>query len=83
MSLAKDSVPGKTIHEIRGQLEQLLQFVDQAAQDGLQLYDVERREFDEVLNMGYQCVEVFIGLQGNGDLGEEVTHDNRTLDRQA
>ncbi len=81
MSLAKDSVPGKTIHEIRGQLEQLLQFVDEAAQDGLQLYDVERRVFDEVLNMGHQCVEVFIGLQGNGDLGEEVTHDNRTLYR--
>ena len=81
MSLAKDSVPGNTIHEIRGQLEQLLQFVDQAAQDGLQLYDVERRVFDEVLNMGHQCVEVFIGLQGNGDLGEEVTHNNRTLYR--
>ena len=45
----KDSVTGNTIHEIRGQIEVLLQFVHQAAQDGLQLYNVERRVFDEVL----------------------------------
>jgi hypothetical protein len=81
MSLTKDSVAGNTIHEIRGQLEQLLLFVDQAAQDGLQLYEVERRVLDEVLKLGYQCIEMFIGLQGNGDLGEEVTHDNRTVYR--
>ena len=43
MSLTKDSVPGKTIHEIRDQLEQLLQFIDKSAQDALELYDVERR----------------------------------------
>ena len=81
MIAAEDSVPGNTIHEIRGQLEQLLQFVDQAAQDARQLYDVERRVFDEVLALGHQCVEVFIGLQGKGDLGEEVIYDNRILYR--
>ncbi len=81
MMLTKDSVPGNTIHEIRDQLEQLLQFVDKAAQDARQLYDVERRVFDEVLKLGHQCVEVFIGLQGNGDLGEDVTHGDRTLYR--
>ena len=63
MILAKDSVPGKTIHEIHSQLEQLVEFVDKATQDGVQLYDVERHVFDEVLKLGHQCVEVFIGLQ--------------------
>ena len=81
MILSKDSVPGNTIHEIRSQLEQLLEFVDEAAQNAIPLYDVERHVFDNVLKLGHQCVEVFIGLQGNGDLGEEVTHDNRTLYR--
>ena len=70
MILTKDSVPGNTFHEIRDQLEQLLQFVDKAAQDAIPLYDVERRVFDGVLKLGHQCVEVFIGLQGNGDLGK-------------
>jgi len=79
MILTKDSVPGNTIHEIRDQLEQLFQFVDKAAQDAVPLYDVERHVFDEALKLGHQCVEVFIGR--NGDLGEEVTHDNRTLYR--
>ena len=83
MILTKDSVPGNTFHEIRDQLEQLLQFVDKAAQDAIPLYDVERRVFDGVLKLGHQCVEVFIGLQGNGDLGEEATHDNRTLYRSS
>ena len=83
MILAKDSVPGNTIHEIRSQLEQLLQFVDKAAQDAVQLYDVERRVFDEALKLGHQCVEVFIGLQGKGDLGESVTHGDRTLYRSS
>ena len=81
MSLTKDSVVGNTIHEIRDQLEQLLQFVDKSAQDALQLYEVERRVFDEVLKLGHKCVEVFIGLQGKGDLGEDVTHGGQTLHR--
>ena len=50
MILTKDFVPGNTIHEIRNQLEQLLQFVDKAAQNAVDLYDVERNVFDEVLN---------------------------------
>jgi hypothetical protein len=83
MILTKDFVPGNTIHEIRNQLEQLLQFVDKAAQNAVDLYDVERNVFDEVLNIGYKCVEVFIALQGTGDLGEEVTHEDRTLYRSS
>ncbi len=81
MSLTKDSFPGNTIHEIRDQLEQLLQFVDKSAQAALPLYDVECRVFEEVLKLGHKCVEVFIGLQGKGDLGESVTFGAQTLSR--
>ncbi len=83
MSLTKDSVRGNTIREIHGQLEQLLLFVDKAAEDAVQLYDVERRVFDEVLEMGHKCVEVFIGLQGKGDLGENVAHGDQILYRSS
>ena len=83
MILTKDSIPGNTIHDIRDQLEQLLQFVDKAAQDAVPLYDMERHVFDEVLKLGHQCIEVFIGLQGDGDLGEEVAHVDRTLYRSS
>jgi len=83
MSLTKDSAPGKTIQEIRVQLEQLLQFVNKSAQDAVEFYDLERHVFDEVLKLGYRCVEIFLGLQGKGDLGEEVTHGDRTLYRSS
>jgi hypothetical protein len=33
------------------------------------------------LKVGHKCVDVFIGLQGKGDLGEDVTHGDRTLYR--
>ena len=81
MSLTKDSVVGNTIHEIHDQLNKLLQFVDGAAQDAVELYRVERRVLDDVLKVGYKCVEIFIALQGKGDLGEAVTHGDRTLYR--
>ncbi len=83
MSLTKDSVPGNTINEIRDQLEQLFQVVDKAAQDAVQLYEVERRVLDEVLQIGHSLVEVFIDLQGKGDLGESVTHGDQTLYRSS
>jgi hypothetical protein len=83
MSLTEDSLVGKTIHEIHDTLEQLLQFVGSAAGKGDQLYDVERRVFDEVLKVGHQCVDLFIRLQGKGDLGENVTHGDQTLHRSA
>jgi hypothetical protein len=83
MSLTKDFVSGNTIHEIRDQVEELLRFIDQSAQDALSLYDVERRVFDEALKLGHKCVQVFIGFQGNGDLGESVTHADQTLHRSS
>lgn len=83
MSVTEDFVSGNSIHEIRDQLEQLLQFIDQSAQDALDLYDVERRVFDEALQLGHKCVEMFIGLQGKGDLGESVIHGDQILYRSS
>ncbi len=39
--------------------------------------------FDEVLELGHKCVEIFISLQGKGDLGESVTHGDQTLYRSS
>lgn len=52
---------------------ELEQFVRNAAADSKSLHHVEQGVLGGVLEMGRRYVELFIGLQGNGDLGETVT----------
>lgn len=82
MSLTKDSVLCNTSKEIQDRVDATIRFVEGAAESGTDLYGVERHVFDQVLKMGRQLVELFLSLQGNGDLGAEVTVENdRTLYR--
>ena len=82
MSLAKDSIVGNTVQQIRAQVDELSRLVAEAAQNAVGLYHVERRIFESVLKIGHQFTEAFIQLQGNGDLGERVeSSDGRTLYR--
>ncbi len=68
-----------SIVELAGQLEQ---FVRQAAEDGECLHDVEQKVLGSVLLLGRRCVDQFLTLQGDGDLGETVqTPDERMLKR--
>jgi hypothetical protein len=53
----------------------LEQFVRSAAFDGQTLHDVEQKVLGSVLELGRRCVDLFIGLQGDGDLGTTVRSD--------
>lgn len=53
--------------------------VEQSAREGRPLREMERRILDSVLDIGRRCVDRFITLQGDGDLGETVTTANQTV----
>jgi hypothetical protein len=57
-------------------------FARRSAQEGASLDQVERGVFERVLAMGFTAMEIFLGAQGNGDLGPSVeTEAGTTLDR--
>lgn len=72
--------------QVKEQVQELTQSlinrVQQAADEGWPLHELERELFRGVLKMGHDLVDMFIGLQSDGDLGETVqTPDDRTLHR--
>jgi hypothetical protein len=87
MSVITNSADDKTsstprIDSLAEQAAQLDVFVRQAAIDGQSLDAVERHTFDQVLRMGQLAIDLFLSLQGNGDLGPSViTDDGETLYR--
>jgi hypothetical protein len=65
-------------------VQELKKFVGEAAEQGESFDTVERRVHESVLQIGKQALELFIRLQGDGDLGERVvTADEQTLQRSA
>ncbi len=54
-------------------------FVRAAAVDAQSMYDVERTVFDYVLSIGGKAIDLFIGQQGDGDLGETVTTEENIV----
>jgi hypothetical protein len=56
--------------ELAAKLEQ---FVRNAAAEEQSLHEVEQKTLGTVLEIGKRCVDLFIALQGDGDLGETVT----------
>ena len=68
--------------QVRRQTEMLVDRVKEAASRERPLHELERDLFDRLLKMGWQLIEMFISLQGDGDLGESIqTPDERTLHR--
>jgi hypothetical protein len=57
-------------------------FVRQAAAEEQSLYAVEKATLARVLQIGHQAVELFLKLQGDGDLGPSVqTSQGKALER--
>jgi len=87
MSVITNSSGDKTdstanIDSLVEQAAQLDLFVRQAAGDGESLDDVERHVFDVVLRIGQKAIDLFLSLQGSGDLGPSVvTEAGETLGR--
>ncbi len=62
--------------------EQLKAIAEVAARDGESFDQTERVVWESVLHMGFQTMELFVGLQGDGDLGSEVeTESEKKLQR--
>jgi hypothetical protein len=57
----------------RAQFEQMLDFVRQAADDGLRIDSVERDLMRQLLALGYTLLCSFVASQGDGDVGPEAT----------
>ena len=70
----KDRVP--SLVEIAKEIDQLVRF---AAEQGQALHEVEPVLWQRVvLGMGQCAVELFLQLQGDGDLGETITTEDGT-----
>ena len=63
------------------QLESMIEAMRQATTDGLAIDDVERDIWQRMLGLGRTMLEVFISMQGTGDLGEHINHEGRILNR--
>jgi hypothetical protein len=62
--------------------EQLKTIAEVAARDGGSFDQTERVVWDSVLQIGFQTMQLFVALQGYGDLGSEVeTESEKTLQR--
>lgn len=78
------TVPSDKNESLSEMALKLEQFVRQAAADGESLHEVERTVLGSVLAIGKQSVELFLSLQGEGDLGPTVaTEEGQVLMRSA
>src|SRR3954463_13493879 len=57
----------------QAQFQQMLDFVRQAAENGLRIDSVERDLMRQLLALGYTLLCSFVASQGDGDVGPEVT----------
>ena len=61
----------------------LREIVVNAAKEGSSFDSTERRVWDMVRKTGFQALELFIKLQGQGDLGDQVTSESISLGRSS
>lgn len=64
------------------QLQSIEAFVEQAAENGQRIDQVERQLFGRLLALGHTLLTAFVAFQGDGDAGPELeTPDGRTVRR--
>ena len=79
---ASQSTPMQLADELRQCAEGLTEMARSAAETGESFDSVERRARESLAMMGNRVIELFLALQGDGDLGEELqTPDGKTLKR--
>jgi len=66
----------RQLPDVHTQLDALLQWVCQSAQDGCSAHQFERGLFERVLELGAMLFRGFLKLVGPGDFGEAVTLDD-------
>jgi hypothetical protein len=70
MTHERDVLKSETMEQ---QFEEMQEFVRLAAQEGRAVHEVERGLWQRLRQIGHTCLEQFLRLQGNGDMGEIVT----------
>jgi hypothetical protein len=81
-SLDRQAVAQQTLETIDTITSQLKQAIGDAAANGETFDSVERKARDAAFQIGNQALELFIRLQGDGDLGPETTtSEGKTLRR--
>ena len=69
----------RQLPEVHAQLDALVGWVCQSAQDGTSAHEVERGLFDKLLALGKTLFEAFLKLVGPGDFGASVPLDDGRL----
>ena len=76
--------PDQLAAELAIQCRQIQELVERNAADGGEFNDVERGVWQLVLRTGRQAMQLFVSLQGDGDLGKTIQkEDQKPLKRSA
>ncbi|HEX3149221.1 MAG TPA: hypothetical protein VHR66_14200 [Gemmataceae bacterium] len=74
----------RQLPEVRAEVDGLIQWIGQSAQNGSSAHAVERGLFEKVLALGARLFQIFLKLVGPGDFGVAVTlDDGRVVQRVA
>jgi len=71
----------KHLIKAREEFEALLDWIDQADDEGLRIDQVERGLFSRLLAIGFRLLEAYVAKFGSGDAGETVEQAGRMLRR--
>lgn len=75
MMMAQNATDGK-LEKLLGAATDLFDYVQQAAEDGKAVHEVEEGIWHRMLQMGHEALGQFLERQGDGDLGETLTMPN-------
>ena len=72
MMMAENAPDGK-LERLLGAATDLFDFVQQAAEEGKAIHEVEESIWRRMLQLGHEAVGQFLERQGDGNLGETLT----------
>jgi hypothetical protein len=65
----------------QGQLLGIIRLIEQAVENGRRIDEAERDVFTKLMEIGKTMLEEFVASQGDGDVGERVERNGRSLRR--
>lgn len=65
----------------QAQFQKMCEFLRQAADEGQRLDQVERGLFPQAMEMCLRMLQAFVEAHGDGDVGPELEHAGRTVQR--
>ena len=76
MDIMTNKSPTYNWENLDTSMNHLKGFIQEAARNAKEVYEVEKTIFNYLLKMGQQALSYFFELQGNGDVGETWTSGN-------